>query len=244
MAATDHDTTAAVEDVRQLALARGIEAVPGIEITAMDDGRDVHVLGYFFDPAHQELQAFLTGQRRARRARLDAMAARLAALGMPLDPASLVDVAGDATGRSVGRPVIARALVRAGHVATTAEAFDRWLVPGRPAFVSRPGVPSETVIQIIHAAGGVASLAHPGKGGLATRIPALAAAGLDAVEAYHPDHGEATTRMLVAQAVDLGLCVTGGSDFHGDPAHGRSPGSVVLPPAEFDRLRECRRHAR
>lgn len=243
MAVTDHDTTAAVEDVRELASARGIEAIAGIEITAIEQGRDVHVLGYFFDPAHHRLQAFLAEQRRARAARIEAMAARLAELGMPVDVGRLVDTGHLAEGRSLGRPLIARALVQAGHVASTDEAFDRWLERGRPAFVPRRGPSPEDVIHTIHAAGGLASLAHPGKGALTPRIPSLAAAGLDAIEAYHPDHDETATAGLVSLARELGVCVTGGSDFHGDPARGRNPGTVALPPDEFERLRSAWPHA-
>jgi len=246
MAVTDHDTTAAVDEVRRLAASRGIEAVPGIEITAMDDGRDVHVLGYFFDPAHDGLQAFLTEQRRARRARIEEMIRRLAVLGMPIDAEALAEVeaGGAASGRSIGRPLIARALVRGGHVATTDEAFDRWLERGRPAHVPRAGAPPEHVIDVIHAAGGLASLAHPGHEEAAPRIRALAEAGLDAVEVYHPDHDAAAVAGILALARHLGLCVTGGSDFHGDPAYGLGPGVMGLPPQEFERLKSAWQHAR
>ena len=206
----------------------------------------MHVLGYFFDPAHDGLQAFLTEQRRARRARIEEMIRRLAVLGMPIDAEALAEVeaGGAASGRSIGRPLIARALVRGGHVATTDEAFDRWLERGRPAHVPRAGAPPEHVIDVIHAAGGLASLAHPGHEEAAPRIRALAEAGLDAVEVYHPDHDAAAVAGILALARHLGLCVTGGSDFHGDPAYGLGPGVMGLPPQEFERLKSAWQHAR
>jgi predicted metal-dependent phosphoesterase TrpH len=92
-------------------------------------------------------------------------------------------------------------------------------------------------------AGGIASLAHPGKLGLDARIPSLAEAGLDAVEAFHPDHDASLVNQYIQIARELDLLLTGASDFHGDPAHGRTPGAVTLPAAEFARLRDARPHA-
>lgn len=239
MAVTDHDTTASVAEVRTLAAARGIDAIAGIEVTAIEAGRDLHVLGYFFDPRHEGLGAFLAEQRRARIARVEATGERLATLGMPIDLGPLLEDARRQTGRSVGRPQIARAMIAAGHVADTREAFDRWLGSGCPAFIPRPGPPPEAVIAILHAAGGAVSLAHPGLDAVsAARIGALAAAGLDALEVYHPDHDATLVDQYLRIARDLDLSVTGGSDFHGDPAHGVHPGSVTLPAEEWRRLRE------
>jgi predicted metal-dependent phosphoesterase TrpH len=183
----------------------------------------------------------LARQRAERVARILAIAARLAAHGVPIDTGPMLEQIRRASGRSVGRPHVARAMVDAGYVADTTEAFDRWLVPGRPGFVAREGPAPEAVIDIIHEAGGMASLAHPGQRDLAPRIPALAAAGLDAVEAFHPDHDPALVQEYTRIARGLGLLLTGGSDFHGDPAHGREPGSVTLPPAEWERLQGARR---
>jgi len=243
MAVTDHDTSAAVADVRLAALERGMQAVSGIEITAVEEGRDLHVLGYLFDPLHEALGAFLLTQRAARIARVEAIGSRLAALGMPVDVEPLVRRARRESGRSIGRPQVARAMVDAGHVADTREAFDRWLGRGCPGYVPRAGPAAETVIEFIHQAGGIASLAHPGKLGLDARIPSLAEAGLDAVEAFHPDHHASLVNQYIQIARELDLLLTGGSDFHGDPAHGLTPGSVTLPAAEFARLREARPHA-
>ena len=240
MAVTDHDTVAAVAEGRAAALDHGIQAVSGIEITAIEEGRDLHVLGYLFDPLNEALGAFLLTQRAARIARVEAIGSRLAALGVPIDVGPLVRQAGRESGRSIGRPHVARAMVDAGYVADTREAFDRWLGRGCPAYVPRVGPAPEAVIEIIHQAGGIASLAHPGKLGPAARIPSLAEAGLDAVEAFHPDHDASLVNQYIQIARERDLLLTGGSDFHGDPAHGLAPGAVTLPAAEFARLRDAR----
>lgn len=236
MAVTDHDTVAAVAEVKRAARARGFSAISGIEITAVEHGRDVHVLGYFFDEADAALGRFLEEQRALRLARVETIAARLAQLGMPIDARRLLDDARQQHGRSIGRPQVARAMVAAGYVADTTEAFDRWLGRDGAAFVPRDGATPEHVIDVIHGAGGLASLAHPGKTAIDDRLPELAAAGLDALEAFHPDHDQALVDRYLGLARKLGLRVSGGSDFHGDPGHGRTPGSVTLPAAEWDRL--------
>lgn len=240
MAVTDHDTVAAVDQVRTLAAAHGIESVPGIEITAVDGGRDVHMLGYFVDPADAPLAAFLAAARQSRVSRLGVIAARLESLGMPIDTSPIAAQAERNTGRSVGRPLVARAMVAAGHVKDVAEAFDRWLTPGKPAFVPRAGATPEEVIAVVHAAGGLVSLAHPGRTRIDARVPALGAAGLDAIEVFHSDHDAADVERYAAMARRMGLLVTGGSDFHGDSTHGLPPGAAGPPAAEWARLSAAR----
>jgi hypothetical protein len=237
MAVTDHDTVAAVDEVRAAARERGIEAISGIEITAVESERDIHVLGYFVDPEHEPLAAFLAAQRDNRIARVQAIGLRLASLGLPVDIDGLVAQARRESGRSIGRPQVARAMIAAGHVGDTREAFDKWLGRDGPAFVPRSGASVDVVIDVIHQAGGLASLAHPGKAHVDERIPAFSDAGLDALEAFHPDHDAALVQRYVSLAGSLGLLLTGGSDFHGDPGHGLAPGSVTLPADEWRRLR-------
>ena len=143
------------------------------------------------------------------------MGDRLSALGCPIDVAPILDAA--ACGKSVGRPQIAAALLAAGHVQTRDEAFDRFLEFGGAAYVPRVGTSPEQVVAIIHEAGGIASLAHPGVNARDHLIAPLAAAGLDAIEAVHSDHDAATEARYRALAAELGLLVSGGSDFHGAP---------------------------
>jgi predicted metal-dependent phosphoesterase TrpH len=243
MAVTDHDTVAAVSDVQSAAKACGIEVITGIEITAIERGRDIHLLGYFIDPGDSELAAFLAKQRTQRMARVEELGARLAQLGMPIDLESVLMQAREQPGRSVGRPQIARAMVAAGYVADTREAFDRWLATGRPAFVPRRGAPPDEVINVVHRAGGLASLAHPGQTDVDSHIPEYVGAGLDAIEVYHPDHDADAVERYRNVASRLRLLLTGGSDFHGDADHGGEPGAVALPAEDWIHLRDAAAHA-
>jgi predicted metal-dependent phosphoesterase TrpH len=240
IAVTDHDTMAAVGAVQAQAATRGIAAIPGIEITAVEAGRDVHMLAYFLDAADEALNQFLAAQRAIRIRRIAAIGERLAQLGMPVDLEPVFDEARRQQGRSIGRPKVARAMVEAGYVADTREAFDRWLGRGCPAFIERTGASPEQVIAIVHRAGGLVSLAHPGRTSIDDRLGALVDAGLDAIEAHHSDHDDAAVAKYRGVARRLGLLVTGGSDYHGDPAHGVDPGSAGLPVEDWDRLLEAR----
>jgi len=239
LSVTDHDTTDACLVAGEACAASGITFVPGIEITAVRDEVDVHILGYFLDPASPGLRAFLAEQRLRRVERAGLMIAKLATLGLHLDADDILRRARDQPGKSVGRPMLARALIAAGYVKTTSEAFDSWLSRGRPGFVAREGALPDQVIAQIHDAGGVASLAHPGLLKHDEWIPGLGSAGLDAIEVYHSNHDEATAGRYRSMAERLGLGVSGGSDYHGDESHGLAyPGSVSLPAADFDQLRD------
>jgi len=142
-------------------------------------------------------------------------------------------------GRAVGRPMAAAALVEAGHVADIREAFDRYLGEGRPAFIERQGATPAEVVALVARAGGVTSLAHPGKTNKDQLIPDLVAAGLPAIEVYHPEHNTAETARYRQMASTFNLLVTGGSDYHG-VGSGRSQGlgQFHLPAADFARLAE------
>jgi 3',5'-nucleoside bisphosphate phosphatase len=162
-------------------------------------------------------------------------------LGLPVDVRPILEDARTHHTRSVGRPFLARAMVDAGHVATTREAFDLWLGQDRPAFVERAGPSPEDVIRVIHDAGGIVSLAHPGRTKIDGRIASLRAAALDAIEAYHSDHDEPTVQGYVALARQLDLLVSGGSDFHGHSGHGVEPGASTLPQPDWERLASARK---
>lgn len=235
MSVTDHDTVAALFEAEHAACASGIAFVPGIEITAVHEGRDVHLLGYFFDPADAALAAFLERQRADRVRRISVIADRLADMGKVIDRDALL--ASRHRGRSLGRPMVAKALVKAGHVADTRQAFDQLIGEGKPAFIPRSGPVPADVIGIINRAGGVASLAHPGLLKRDDLIPAMVDAGLTALEAFHSEHDAATTEHYLAAADRHGILVSGGSDYHGDKERRRAAfGTVGLPHDRFDRL--------
>ena len=237
LAVTDHDTVSGCEAAAAACAKAGMTFVTGIEITAMRDDHDVHVLGYFIDVSAPGLHSFLSEQRRRRIDRLREMVAKLAALGIRLDAEAILRPAIEDSRKSAGRPWIARALVAGGHVASTDEAFDRWLGQGKPAFVPRLGASPAEVIARLHDANGIASLAHPGLVGHDEWIEGLVSQGLDALEAYHSEHDSAATARYVAMASAMGIAVSGGSDFHGDPMHGPGqPGAVSLPGDAYETL--------
>jgi predicted metal-dependent phosphoesterase TrpH len=236
MSVTDHDTVAALSEVERATAASGMTFVPGIEITAVHEGRDVHVLGYFIDCEDAALAEFLDRQRADRLRRVAAMADRLAEMGKPIDREALLT--SRPSGKSVGRPLVARALVKAGHVADARQAFDQLIGEGRPAFIARCGASPSDVVRIINQAGGIASLAHPGLLKRDDLIPAMIDAGLSAVEAFHSEHDTATTGRYLEFADRHGILVSGGSDYHCDKERRRAAfGTIGLPPERFERLK-------
>lgn len=242
LAVTDHDTVAGLAEAREAAGRLQLTLVTGIEITAVEQEKDVHVLGYFFDAGDPGLAAFLERQRANRLRRVHEIVERLRALGCGIDLGPVIASIAASPGRSIGRPQIADALVAAGHARDRGDAFDQWLGHDRPAFVPRKGAPPEEVIRHIDRAGGIASLAHPGLTKVDPIIPRLASAGLRALEARHSDHDEATEQYYRELARSHGLDVSGGSDFHGDH-QGRAVtlGTVTLGAEDFAVLKS---HAR
>jgi predicted metal-dependent phosphoesterase TrpH len=236
---TDHDTVAALAEVTEVAKGVNIRVVPGIEITAVDDGRDVHMLGYFFDAASAPLAEVLQQQRASRVSRVREIGAKLATLGMVVDVESVLLAAAARPGSSVGRPQVARELVRAGYVTSVQDAFDKWLATGRPAFIPRTGPGPAAIVDAIHEAGGTASMAHPGVTKRDELIAPLVESGMDAIEIYHSDHTSEDQYHYQVIAHRYGLLVTGGSDFHGDETRRNLIGVVTLPPAAFAALREA-----
>ena len=236
MSVTDHDTVAAHWEVESAAKASGIAFVPGIEITAVHEGRDVHVLGYFIDRHDVALNRFLERQRAARVRRVAAIVDRLSEMGKPLNRSELL--AARARGKSLGRPLIAKALVKAGHVSDMRQAFDQLIGEGKPAFVPRIGATPADVISVIIRAGGVASLAHPGLLKRDDLIPPMIEAGLTAIEAFHSEHDAAATDHYLSFADRHGILVSGGSDYHCDKERRRAAfGTIGLPADRFEKLK-------
>ncbi|HEY3382701.1 MAG TPA: PHP domain-containing protein [Vicinamibacterales bacterium] len=239
VAVTDHDTVAALDRMKAACAAEGLMCVPGIEITSLHHGSDLHVLGYFFDHRSPRLTGFLETQLEDRHRRVGEMIARLADLGLVLDADEVLRSHAESDARWIGRPLLARALVRAGHVRSMREAFDLYLTEGGAAWVPRRAPSPLEVISLIHDVKGLASLAHPGLVGHDEWIDELAAAGLDALEVYYSEHTPEMTAHYRDVARTLGLAMSGGSDYHGDPSHGpERPGSVTLPVEAFDELRQ------
>jgi predicted metal-dependent phosphoesterase TrpH len=245
MSVTDHDTMASVGPVTAAAARYGMTVVPGIEITAVHDGRDVHVLAYFLPHDAPGLQEMLATQRRNRIERAQEIARRLASLGAPIDVAPLIEGATRTGGKALARPQIARALIEAGHVRSVAEAFDVYLSEDRPAYVPHRGASPVDVVKLVSAAGGLASLAHPGQLKKDEIIPTLVDAGLGAIEAFHSSHDAATQTHYLALAERYETGVSGGSDYHGEGTRrAEFFGVTNLPQAYFDDLMDRATRAR
>lgn len=234
LAVTDHDTLEGIARARAAA-GSALELVPGIELSSHAGGLDLHVLGYYLDPDHAPLRARLEHFQDERRERATAILRRLDQLGLPLDPDELFDTAGPGV---VGRPHVAGAMLRAGHVSSIDEAFQRYLGPNGSAFIQRPAFRPEEAIGLIHEADGVSVLAHPGAAMPDAVIERLVSAGLRGLEVWHPQHGPPTVRRYRALARKFGLVETGGSDYHGH-ARGADLGSQPVPPGVLAMLKSA-----
>jgi len=218
VAITDHDTIAGVGEAMEEGARCGILVVPGVEISTVASGIDVHVLGYNFDVHDDRFQERLRQLRQTRDRRNEMIVDKLQGLGMDISMEEVVAAAGrDGKGDdTVGRPHIAAVLIAKGYVSSIDEAFRTLLGQDGAAYVNPPRIDPATAVTWIHEAGGYAVLAHPGLYGDDSLIPVLAAAGLDGVEAYHSEHSTEQEAAYAALAKQYGLYTTAGSDFHGE----------------------------
>lgn len=234
IALTDHDTLEGCSAVAAAAAGAGIEFIPGTEITAELDGREIHILGYLVDAQHPDLARELVRAQAIRQNRVREMVARLNACQVPL-PVEEVFTLAECS--APGRPHVARALVKHGLCATLDEAFERYLKKDRPGWVPKEKMSAQRVVELIHAAGGLAVMAHPGLNHDDRLIGKLAAYGLDGLECFHPKHNAAASERYQVMARELGLVITGGSDCHGRSKNRPTMGTVKLPFAYVDALR-------
>lgn len=224
-ALTDHDTLQGLPEAREEARRLGVELIPGAEISSnVEDRDDIHILALFVDEEHTVFNSCLAQRQEGRRTRGERMANKLLEAGFAIDLEAIREDVGDGVW---GRPHIARALIRAGYATSNDEAFDRFLGPEHPWYVSYDKWPAAEVLNAIHAAGGVSSLAHAiWYPDVETLIAGLAGQGLDAIEVFHPDHGTVEVERFGRLARELGLAVTAGSDFHGAVEGRKFPGGV------------------
>ena len=235
IALTDHDTLEGCERAAAAACATaGIEFIAGSELTAEQDDHEIHILGYFLDGQNKKLLTETGKFQLVRQNRIREMVARLNELNVPLD---VEDVFKLANCRAPGRPHVARALVKAGLIATLDEAFERFLKKDRPAWVPKMKMSAPDAIALIHQAGGLAVMAHPGLNRADQVIPALVAAGLDGLECFHTKHPKATAEHYLQMTKQYGLLVTGGSDCHGLNKGRPLIGTVRLPYHRVEKLK-------
>jgi predicted metal-dependent phosphoesterase TrpH len=240
-ALADHDTLAGAAEAMAAGERLGVRVIPATELNTESEWGDVHILGYFLDPADGALEDRLRWLRENRGRRIELMVEKLSALGFPVALDRVMEIA---QGGSLGRPHLAQALLEAGHVPTYDSAFDTLIAKEAPAYVSRVGLSALEAVQLVVAHGGVASLAHPFTViGLEELMPLIVAAGLAGIEAYYGSHPPAMTAACLALARRYGLVPTGGSDFHGRGDHGAPLGGVFVPPETIAAL-EARRSQR
>ncbi len=232
---TDHDNVEALAVAAPTAKRVGVELIPGIEMSSSLRGAEVHLLGFLLDVAHPGLTAHLTEQQARRVRRVHTTVERLAAVGVRIPAEEVLALAGHGT---VGRPHVARILLKHGFVKDTPEAFERYLTPGRPGFMPGSTMEPARIIAIIRAAGGVPVLAHPVYLKDDTIIDACVAAGLAGLEVFHSGHTPDHVRHYEAIADRLGLLKTGGSDYHGTSKEGVGIGVVKVPYTLVEAMRQ------
>jgi predicted metal-dependent phosphoesterase TrpH len=219
LAVTDHDTLSGLPEAMRIAKEKDIRLIPGVELSVEGKPGKCHLLGLAFDPDHEELNRVLCELSQSRRERNERIANRLQNLGISVSMAEVTRIA--PTGANIGRPHFALALVEKGYVRDVKEAFDRYLADDAAAYVTKDTLSPEAAIHLIHRAGGLCFIAHPGLLKLAehetyeTRFRALRDLGMDGIEAYYSAYSPALTEQLLRLSERLGLMVTGGSDFHG-----------------------------
>jgi predicted metal-dependent phosphoesterase TrpH len=223
---TDHDTVEGCVSMAQACEQEGIEFIPGTELTAEVDGTELHLIGYLIDINDAQLQQEMARFQSVRQERIREMVARLNRLNIPLQAEAVFALA---SCQSPGRPHVGRALVQGGFCSSMDEAFERFLKKHRPAWVPKCKISAASAIELIHQAGGVAVLAHPGLNRNDAVIPTLVSERLDGLECYHSRHTAAACEHYAQVAQEQGLLVTGGSDCHGLNKGKPLIGSIKLP---------------
>lgn len=229
IALTDHDTVGGVQRAQQAAQGTGLTVIAGVELSAEDEKLDRHILGYFLDVTHPAMLKLFATLREARVNRVVAMVEKLSALGITISVERVLEIA---KGGSVGRPHVARAMLQQEAVNTLQEAFDRYIGDDQPAYVPHFQLSPRTALEAIHAAGGIAVLAHPGRyPDYRPILEELLPLGLDGLEVYYPDHPPGLITELRFQANKHNLWMTAGSDFHRREGDGSARiGTVRYPP--------------
>jgi hypothetical protein len=244
LALTDHDTTAGLVEATEAARAVGIGFVAGVELSARYQPGVMHILGYGIDPGERTLSELLAWFRANRDERNPQMIRKLQDAGVEIEMADVLAVAGGepdadparpSAERSIGRLHIAEALRRRGHCRDHRDAFERFIGRGAVGYVAKAYRSPAEVIAAVRSAGGLAVLAHPSqlkcrnRSQLETVVRGLISHGLEGIEVYHSDHSPEQTRQYLDLARQLGLAMTGGSDFHGVSKPEISLGHPALP---------------
>jgi predicted metal-dependent phosphoesterase TrpH len=233
IALTDHDTVEGCERAAAACAAVKMEFITGAELTAEHEDTEVHIIGYFLDTKNPALIERVSHFQAVRQNRIYEMAAALNKLGVPLKAEAVFALANC---KSPGRPHVARTLVKEKLVGSLDEAFERFLKKGRPAWVPKTKMSALESVELIHSAGGLAVMAHPGLNRTDEIIPDLVDAGLDGIECFHTKHSTAMSERYLEIADQYHLLVTGGSDCHGFSKAKPLIGTVRLPYEHVEKL--------
>ena len=234
LALTDHDSVEGCARMIAACEAAGIDFIPGTELTAEHNDTEIHLLGYCLDTENPKLLSDIAKFQAVRQSRIHEMVARLNGLNVPLKVESVFALANC---KSPGRPHVARALVKAGLVGSLDEAFERFLKKNRPAWVPKAKMSALEAIELVHQAGGIAVMAHPGLNRTDDVIPVLVEAGLDGIECFHTKHSTITSERYLEMADKFHLLITGGSDCHGFSKGKPLIGTVKLPYEHVEKLK-------
>jgi predicted metal-dependent phosphoesterase TrpH len=209
---TDHDNIEGIPEASEAARNFGIEIVPGVELSSTLGTKDIHILGYMFDPENRQLRNTLEFLRKERFIRAERIVRKLNGLNLPLDFDIVLEHAGHG---AVGRPHIAAAMLDEGLTTNYAEAFEQYIGDRGPAFEPKYKISPEDAVEIIANAGGISIVAHPGWYVSEQDLSYLIRAGIDGIEVVHPAHDTNRQRFYRGIASTYFLLETGGSDFHG-----------------------------
>jgi predicted metal-dependent phosphoesterase TrpH len=209
---TDHDTIEGYIQAKEYAKEHEIELIPGVELTASMDEKEVHILGYYFDSNSEHFSKLLLSQRVGRRERIKGIIQTLKSMGLEID---YDEVRAEANGANIGRPHVAQILIQKGYVGNFFEAFSKYLSTERLGEIKHTYPSFEKVINVIKAAGGASILAHPGKLFKDEEIHNFISAGIDGIECIHPSHNFTLQKKFTELTVSNSLLMTGGSDYHG-----------------------------
>ncbi len=236
LAITDHDCVDGVEETLDLGRKAGIEVIPAIEMTAMHDGHEVHMLGYCIDHGSRQLQRELAEIAKSRVARIREMVDRLRRYRITLDAEEVLDFSGPGT---VGRLHLAMLLYRKGYTRTIQEAFTRYIGDKGPCYVGKFRMTARQAIESISRAGGVPVIAHPHMLHNDERVLSLIREGAQGIEVYHTEHAPAISSRYRTMATAHNLLMTGGSDCHGLGKGGVLLGTVTVPYAWVESLKRA-----
>ncbi len=214
LAITDHDNVDASEEAIEVSHGYGIEIIPGSEISAEHNGKETHILAYYFDHKNEELLDYLKNFRKERLKRAEKIVEKLNELEMSL---KIEDVLKQVKGNgSIGRPHIAVALIDGGYVNNYYDAFNKYISDDKPAYVKKPNISTKEAITLINRCGGLSFIAHPGKGlRHHNSLFEMIEFGIDGIEVVHPSHSDHDIEYFREIAGQYFLLESGGSDFHG-----------------------------